>query len=54
MKIKLLTSIAGNNFSFAYGEITEEIPQDEAKRLVEKGLAELVKTAPKKQVKSKK
>jgi len=42
MKVKLLTSLAGENFSHAAGEEIE-MDEAEAKRFIEKGLAEPVK-----------
>lgn len=39
MNIRLLTSIASADYSLSYGEETEIVPQDEAKRLIAAGLA---------------
>lgn len=53
MAVKMLTGMAGDNFSVAPGEIWEGDAATEA-RLVEKGLAEPVepaKAAPKKKAK---
>jgi hypothetical protein len=47
MKVKLLTSIASNDYSFNYGEVTEKLPLKDAKSLIAKGLAQEVKPAPK-------
>lgn len=44
MKIKLLTSLAGANYSYGYGEITDKIDEKTAKNLISKGLAEKVAT----------
>lgn len=42
MKVRLLTGIAGVNFAFSPGA-TAEFPDDEARRLIEAGFAELVR-----------
>lgn len=42
MRIKLLTSIAGSNFSHSSGEVVNWPSDTEAQRLIEGGLAEAV------------
>ena len=42
MKLKMLTSIAGADFSLSRGEETERFSDAEAARLVEAGYAEVV------------
>ncbi len=44
--IKMLTAIAGDDFSVSTGEVTDRFAPEEEKRLIDKGLAE--KVAPKK------
>lgn len=45
MQVKLLTSIAGLNFAAHYGD-TAELPDNDARRLIARGLAEpLTETA---------
>lgn len=39
MKIKLLTAMAGARFAFRYGDIVD-MPDDKARRMIEKGQAE--------------
>lgn len=39
MKIKLLTSIAGDKLSLAYGAETSDLSEDDCKRLIAKGQA---------------
>lgn len=39
MKIKMLTSLAGDDFAFAPGDETDRFADDEACRLVEAGYA---------------
>lgn len=51
MKIKMLVSIAGASFSLTDGDITEAFSEEEAARLIEKGLAEEVKAPVKKAAK---
>lgn len=41
MKIKLLTSLAGVDFSYAAGDVVE-LSEDDSQRLIERGLAEVV------------
>lgn len=43
MKIKLLTSLSGEGFSYAYNDETDKLSDEDCKRLIEKGLAEEVK-----------
>lgn len=39
MKIKMLTSLAGDDFALASGDETDRFADDEARRLVEAGYA---------------
>jgi len=39
MKLKMLTSMAGNDFTVNAGEVTERFDGDEAARLIEAGYA---------------
>lgn len=47
MQIKLFTSFSSSDCNVAYGEITDKIGDEDAKRLIERGLAEEIKPAKK-------
>ena len=51
MKIKLLIARAGKYFSHAPGEVVE-VDDAEARTLIKRGQAEVVKAAPKRKVKA--
>lgn len=53
MKVRMLTSMAGENFVWNNGDEIE-VPDSEGKRFIEAGIAEPVSTAPKKETASKK
>lgn len=54
MKLKLLTSMAGVNFSHNAGDIIELTNPDAIKRYIERGIAEPVEDAPVKEKATKK
>ena len=54
MKLKLLQSMAGINFSHNAGDIIEVGDAEAAKRYIERGIAEPVAEAPKKETATKK
>lgn len=45
MKIKMLTSIAGQDFALNRGEETERFSAEEAARMIADGMAEMVEPA---------
>lgn len=53
MKIKMLTSMAGADFTWNNGDEVE-VSDAEGKRFIEAGIAEPISTAPKKETASKK
>lgn len=46
MKLRLLTSMAGRDFSYSAGDITERFSGEEAKRLISAGFCEAVVEKP--------
>lgn len=49
MKVKMLTSMAGANFTLSVGEVTEKFSDAEAKRMAAAGICEIIEQAPPKQ-----
>jgi hypothetical protein len=45
MRVKLLTSMAGDGFAYRYGEVAD-VSDEDAKRLIERGLAVPERPAP--------
>lgn len=52
MKIRLLTGMAGDDFSLSPGDVTEQFPDDECQRLIDAGYAEAVTPKMEKAVKA--
>jgi F-type H+-transporting ATPase subunit b len=54
IRIRMLQSIAGQNFALSAGDITDRFPEKEAKRLVGAGMAEVAPPEPVKKPETKK
>jgi len=52
MKIKVFTSISSADYNLAYGDVTDKVSDADAKRLIERGLAQEIKATSVKKAKA--